>query len=98
MVSAINRLKSKFTSCLLALNGVLGCGGGIRVFINSLGGVGDSTSLSSLSLLDSFMFMSYTNYTSGLVGTPPFILMSVIMFLGVSRVDYISTSVGDLSP
>jgi hypothetical protein len=98
MVSAINRPKSKFTSYLLALNRVLGYGGGIKVSINSLGRVGDSTSLSLLSSLNSFISMSCANYTSGLIGTPSFILMSIIVFLGVSKVGCINNNIGDLSP
>jgi hypothetical protein len=95
MVGTINRPKLKFISCLPALNRVLGCGSRIKVSINSLGRVGDSTSLSSL---DSSISISYTNCTSGLVGTPSSILMSIIIFLGVSGVGCVSNSIGDLSP
>jgi hypothetical protein len=98
MVSAINRLKSKFTSYLLALNRVLGYSGGIRVFINSLEGVGDSILLSLLSLLYSSISISCANCTSGLVGTPPSISMFIIVFLGVSGVGCVNNSIGDLSP
>jgi len=98
MVGAFDGPKSKFTSCLPALNGVLGCGGGIGVIANSFRGVGASTSLSSLSSLDSSMSMSCADCTSGSVGAPPSISMSDSVLSGVRGAGCVGNGIGDLSP
>jgi hypothetical protein len=97
MFGAIVMPKLKFILLNWGLNSVYGCRGGTRVFIKSLGTIGASTLLSSLSLLNSFMFMSCASYTSSSLGTPlPSISLSTILLVGVLGAGYAGDGMRDL--